>query len=599
MHYIPPSKWQPTNDIQLTSEQDDVLKITDSNIAVIAGPGTGKTEVLAQKATYLLQTGICPSPFRILALSYKVDAASNIRERVKKRCPKDLAYRFSSMTVDAFIISLIRRFASSLPDWLKISRDFEIVNKIDSANYLQSTHASSFPDEYLKDVSILRNNVSDGTKQFFLYAAEKNIFDYCMYHTMAYYIVNNNPNIRKLISMTYKYIFWDEFQDMTERHYKILKCIFNDPYNKICAVGDDKQAIMAWAGAIPDIFSKFRQDFLARPCSFTYNYRSSQQIVQFINTVVFKLTPEGHQPIQYNCPNYIQNQNSFIAAQSFNSLEDEATYIAKCINKILEENKALVPCDCAIILKQKTSDYLRFTKKTFTEHGILVRNEDEEVCKKGLRYQDLMVDNFSKLIIGLFKLKIKTISLVEQKELFYILSNILSLDLEKSRDLRKLHNIINNIIRINFNDTQEWLKQLLYILPEINIQNKLYMNRKEFETARLSISELLRRCFDNNGHNLELAINEYLGINFVKLMTTHKSKGLEFDTVFFADFRENSWWPLTKSQTDKEEALRCFFVGLSRAKTRLFFTSPANLYPQEIAEILNNSNMVIQYNPDD
>ena len=82
-------------------------------------------------------------------------------------------------------------------------------------------------------------------------------------------------------------------------------------------------------------------------------------------------------------------------------------------------------------------------------------------------------------------------------------------------------------------------------------------------------------------------------------MTTHKSKGLEFDTVFIADFRENSWWSLTKSQKDKEESLRCFFVGLSRAKIRLFFTSPANSYPRDIAEILNDSKMVIQYNPSD
>lgn len=597
MHYISISNWQPTSNIQLTSEQNNALKITDKNIAIIAGPGTGKTELLAQKATYLLQTGICSFPFRILALSYKVDAASNIRERVKRRCPKDLAYRFSSMTVDAFIISLIRRFATSLPDWLRISVDFEIIDKIDDIEYLRSTNASSFPNEYHTDVSILQNNVSNIVKQFYLHAAEKNIFDYDMCHTMAYYIVSNNPRIRLLISKTYKYIFWDEFQDMTFRHYDILKCIFNDPYNKICAVGDDKQAIMAWAGAIPDIFNRFKNDFSTVTCSFTYNYRSTSQIVEFINTVVCKLTPEGLEPTKYNYPPSTQNKNSFISAQSFNSIEDEATYIAKCINNLLEDDKNLTPCDFAIILKQKTADYLSHTKETFTQYNILVRNEDEKICKNGLRYQDLMVDNYSKLIIGFLKLKMNIISIVEQNELFYNLSNILSLDIEKSRNLKKLHNIINDILQIDFTDVEGWLKQISYILPKTKIQNKLYMNKKEFNTAQLSVSELLKKCFDNTKKDLRLTIDEYLGTNFVKLMTTHKSKGLEFDTVFFADFRENSWWSLTKSQKDKEESLRCFFVGLSRAKTRLFFTSPTTSYPKEIADILNNSKMVINYNP--
>lgn len=419
--YISKLDWLPTDGIELTSEQNTVLKITDKNIAITAGPGTGKTEVLAQKATYLLQTGLCQFPFRILALSYKVDAASNIRERVKKRCPRDLSYRFSSMTVDAFILSLVRRFATSLPKWLKIQKDFEMVTNIDDADYLRSSNATYFPDEYRKDVSILQENVSEEIKQLYLYAARNNCFDYNMCHTMAYYIVNHNPDIRKLVSRTYKYIFLDEFQDVNGRHYKILESLFNNQYNKICAVGDDKQAIMGWAGAIPDIFSKFQSDYAATLYSFTYNHRSTIEIVQFINTVVHKLTPMGHKPIEYRCLSSFPSPHSFIAAQSFDSVVDESAYIAQCINKILRENRDLTPSDIAIILKQRTADYLLSTKGIFEKYGILVRNEDELVCSKGLRYQDLMVDTLSKLIVYFLKLKLKLITIVEQKELLYLL----------------------------------------------------------------------------------------------------------------------------------------------------------------------------------
>jgi hypothetical protein len=144
---------------------------------------------------------------------------------------------------------------------------------------------------------------------------------------------------------------------------------------------------------------------------------------------------------------------------------------------------------------------------------------------------------------------------------------------------------------VDFNNAQ-WKEQEFF-----NDKNYYQANQKDFNAAILSVPALLQKCVENANGNLQLAIDEYLGVNFVKLMTTHKSKGLEFDTVFFADFRTNSWWTLSRSQTDKDEALRCFFVGLSRAKTRLFFTSPVNSYPQDIADILNDSQMVVNYNP--
>lgn len=58
MSYIPKNDWKPAEGINLTTEQNAVVQNVDKNLAIIAGPGTGKTEVLAQKATYLLQTGL-------------------------------------------------------------------------------------------------------------------------------------------------------------------------------------------------------------------------------------------------------------------------------------------------------------------------------------------------------------------------------------------------------------------------------------------------------------------------------------------------------------------------------------------------------------
>ncbi|MDH1997445.1 UvrD-helicase domain-containing protein [Aeromonas caviae] len=79
-------------------------------LALTAGPGAGKTEMLAQRADFLLRTGTCCYPKRILAISFKVDASRNLKERVQKRCGGDLASRLDSYTFHAFAKRIIDRF---------------------------------------------------------------------------------------------------------------------------------------------------------------------------------------------------------------------------------------------------------------------------------------------------------------------------------------------------------------------------------------------------------------------------------------------------------------------------------------------------------
>jgi superfamily I DNA/RNA helicase len=78
-------EWRPVGVGALEENALEVVRSTD-NRSVIAGPGTGKTELLAQRAAYLLQTGGSPRPRRVLAISFKRDAATNLAARVRKRC---------------------------------------------------------------------------------------------------------------------------------------------------------------------------------------------------------------------------------------------------------------------------------------------------------------------------------------------------------------------------------------------------------------------------------------------------------------------------------------------------------------------------------
>src|SRR5215203_5231912 len=109
MKFIKSSEWIPTGGLEL---EDNALETVRStyNTLVVAGPGAGKTELLAQRASYLLQTNACQNPRKILAISFKRDAAVNLKHRVKLRCGDILARRFDSLTFDAFAKHLLDRF---------------------------------------------------------------------------------------------------------------------------------------------------------------------------------------------------------------------------------------------------------------------------------------------------------------------------------------------------------------------------------------------------------------------------------------------------------------------------------------------------------
>ena len=90
--------WEPADGLTLEPNALRAAKEQTRSLALTAGPGAGKTEMLAQRADFLLRTGTCRYPKRILAISFKVDASKNLKERVQRRCGGDLASRFDSYT---------------------------------------------------------------------------------------------------------------------------------------------------------------------------------------------------------------------------------------------------------------------------------------------------------------------------------------------------------------------------------------------------------------------------------------------------------------------------------------------------------------------
>jgi ATP-dependent DNA helicase UvrD/PcrA len=115
---VKPSAWQPAGIESLESPAEQVVR-SSINTLIVAGPGAGKTEILAQRVCFLLQTRLCAYPHRILAISFKRDAARNLADRVLLRCGSEVARRFDSFTFDSFAKRLLDHCISGLPSRLR------------------------------------------------------------------------------------------------------------------------------------------------------------------------------------------------------------------------------------------------------------------------------------------------------------------------------------------------------------------------------------------------------------------------------------------------------------------------------------------------
>ena len=234
--------------------------------SVTAGPGAGKSEFLAQRAAYLLETGLCRTPQHILAISFKRDAAANLRRRVQARLP-DLADRFTSMTFDAFTKSIVDRFRDLLPTPWALGGPYRIgfasqVEVRDFLGNLAPTAPPAFRDAVFQipQSSFLANIVGaydlpvdpqeptsgleyavDAWWKLRYRSLSTPTLDFIMLNRLAALLIRGSSQLERALTATYPFVFVDEFQDTTYAQYSFLRSVFARAGTAVTAVGDSKQ----------------------------------------------------------------------------------------------------------------------------------------------------------------------------------------------------------------------------------------------------------------------------------------------------------------------------------------------------------------------
>lgn len=575
MKYKAVDEWIPADGFVLEPNALDTVK-SEQNTLVIAGPGAGKTELLAQRACFLLETNQCPYPKKILAISFKRDAAYNLKERVLKRCGSDLAVRFESMTFDAFAKNIVDRFRKGLPESYAVNSEYEIIfgerDILDVFEGIDRNYRSTHSDKQILDDYYSKLPLSPDSIHYKAWAHQlsgaKSFLTFKMMMRLAELIMDANPKLREYLKATYSHIFLDEFQDTTTLQYEFLTTCFGDSGSVLTAVGDDKQRIMLWAGALPEIFSKFIEDYDASQLSLQMNFRSAPNLVELQNYLITNLLRKEDTVI---CnPNWNKGDGEAYL-WIFKNPQQEIEYLHSNVERWVNKDN-INPRDICILVKQQLQKYAGELIDYFNEHGIAARDES--------KYQDLLTEEVILFIVNFLYLINSNKAIDSKSFVLNFLSNINSSysDKEVFAEEIKLHKFIKTIrsaFRKDFTKCVEGIVNDIISFAgadKIKSSYPAYKNKKYFSETIGSFSQLLKEEAEG-ATNLKTILDTITGVGVIPIMTIHKSKGLEYHTVIFMGLEDGAFWSYDK-QPDEDKC--AFFVALSRAKERVAFTFSRN-----------------------
>ncbi len=518
---IPIESWQPADSLTLEPNASLAARETKRCLALTAGPGAGKTEMLAQRADFLLRTGTCRYPKRILAISFKVDASKNLKERVQRRCGADLSSRFDSYTFHAFAKRIIDRFRPALTGRDSLDPGYTIGDRRIARKQIEFSDLVPFAIQILKTSAVARN----------------------------------------AIRQTYSDVFLDEFQDCTDQQYLLIKTAFDGTPIRLTAVGDTKQKIMGWAGALDGIFKTFADDFGATPLNMYRNFRSKPRLLRMQNEIIRVLDPAS-----VMADDQLVGEEGEVFAYRYENCQVEAESLADMISNWIH-NESVPISEIAILVSKLLDQYASHLMKALEARGIPYRNEQQ--------MQDITVEPAARLVVD-FLLCIYGER--EPKAWIRLMGQLIpyaddELQASARQDLGRFikdQRMKVAVAALLGNPYEHWLETAKAFLNHVGLKTLVALSPDYESKERLG--EVLRDTAARIRDLLKLepdlpkALARFSDDQAVRILTIHKSKGLEFDSViimaveneiFFGDIAEN----------------RCaFFVGVSRAKRRLVLT---------------------------
>ncbi|MGL4343390.1 MAG: ATP-dependent helicase [Metamycoplasmataceae bacterium] len=607
----------------LNTEQKAAIIKTDGPLRIIAGAGSGKTNILTKKIVYLIEYNKV-KPERIIALTFSNKAAGEMKQRIKELTNEDT----KASCIIATFHSICTKFLRKEINILGINNNFVILDKYDQIEILKSifkemnlsSQELKFSQilDFISYIKINEININDewiknNNNEYDL--LKKEIYDkYIKITTNNHYldfndlllftekILKNFKEIRETWQKKFDYILIDEFQDTSNLQYSIIK-LFLGENNNITIVGDPDQTIYTWRGANIDLINNFDKDFKkTTTITMKQNYRSDKKIINAANKL-----------IKYNknrLPKSLvahSEQDGVLQFYYGSSLEMEAKWIVEKINYLKQQKNQLK--DICIIYR--SNYYSRAIEEALINEAIPFKTIgsqkffDRTEIKNCLSFLRVIFD-FSEIyllrIINVPPRKIgeisqdKIINFAKEKNItvFEAIKNHwkeLPIGQEAKISLIKL---FNSILKHNaLFKKYEFDKVLRSFINEIEYIQSFGEEKEEGENvSRDNIEELFRSMKNWIAKNKDKNVIDYLeeislissqdsssenGTNYISLMTIHASKGLEFKNVFITGLNEEIF-PSYKNNDENnadekmEEERRLAYVAITRAMNNLYIS---------------------------
>lgn len=593
MAIIKAEHWRPKGVASLEPAALRAIDENGHNLYVVASAGAGKTEFLAQKADYLLSTGICRAPHRVLAISFKSDAAKNLKDRVRQRCGPDLSGRFDSLTFDAFSKGLVDRFGSLIPAPYTPSPDYEIVfpGYRDWNDFLSRHGYRHLSGETLeKAVARCRLPIStlnpenpewkEALTRFWTeYYQNEDLtrLSFPMINRLVNYVLSYDPRLVAALRATYPFVFLDEFQDTTFGQYDLLKLLFLNSDARLTAVGDNKQRIMVWAGAMPDAFTTFATDFQAKQETLISNWRSHPELVEIQHAIAVSLETASAKP---DAKRVKDVDGDVCAIWAYDDRESECEGVANWIAAAINSGE-MTPEDCAVLVRFKPYELEDELGPALATRGVRLRNIARSPEGANIAIQDVLTEDVTQCAMALIRLGAFHKAPDDWHAIVERLSIIWGFDPDNEADQEALQKQLGakladlrSYMKVNAPSDASCaalIQSTLEFVGETELRAAVpsYRRDKDYSRARDGLTCLLKESAEGETDWAAVA-NNFDGVGQVPLMSIHKSKGLEFHTVIFFGLDSRTWW--TFEPEDSEE-MRAFFVAFTRAMQRVFFTS--------------------------
>ena len=575
----------------LNQEQREAVLETDGPVIILAGAGSGKTRVLTYKVMYLmLERKI--DPFNILMVTFTNKAANEMKERVQKMGAIPTVATFHSLCakilrIEGKHINLPSQFAiydtqDSLDAIKEAMRKLDISIKDYKpssilANISQAKNELISDSDYLK---YARGNFQEKVAKIYpVYQkilSENHALDFDDLLSKTVLLFEENLTILEKYQNRFQYILIDEYQDTNHAQYTLTKYLAKK-WNNICVVGDFSQSIYSWRGADFTNLNRFKEDFKnTKTCSLSQNYRSTQKILDAASSVISRNTthpvlrlwtknPQGEEVVIFEAQNE-QQEIEFIVRriEEFKSpFSDFAVlYRTNAQSRILEE--VFLHNSIPYILIGGTRFYERKEVKDVLAYLRALDNKKDKVSLKriekiGKRKMEKFLEFQKSVILGTNEERTpesKTDSGQARMTAIEIMDAVL-----RKTDYLSLYDENDEDDRERLENIKE-LRSVALNFPNLtNFLENVSLVEQEYPSASL------RTGMPDGSVDKQKP-------DAVTLMTLHAAKGLEFPYVFMIGMEEGLF-PHSRSLMDKnelEEERRLCYVGMTRARKRLFLT---------------------------